>query len=280
MGYNLKKMNCKICNHTSIPIFQAKVLNKYDVNYYQCNNCKFIQTDKPFWLDEAYQSAITALDIGLISRNIYLQKEISSILDLCFPNANVMLDYGGGYGMFVRMMRDLGYNFYRQDIYCENLFANYFDFVDCPVKKVDVLTTFEVFEHLENPLEEIEKMFQLSDTIIFSTVLIPPDINKFGNWWYISPLIGQHIAFYDLVTLKYLANKFGKNLYSNENNLHLLSSKPLTPEIVKKAFGLSKKTIIQKITNAVLNKTTPIKLKQSLLQKDYQFIEKQLLKKN
>ena len=256
-------MNCNICNHTSLPIFQAKVLNKYDVNYYQCNNCKFIQTDKPFWLSEAYQSAITALDIGLISRNIYLQKEIPPLLSLCFPNATVMLDYGGGYGMFVRMMRDSGYNFYRQDIYCENLFANYFDFADCPVKKVDVLTTFEVFEHLENPLDEIEKMFNLSDNIIFSTVLIPADVKEFGNWWYVSPLIGQHIAFYDIATLQYLADKFGKKLYSNGNNLHMFSSKAIDPKIIKKAFGLEEKTLFQKITKALLNKIEPVELKES-----------------
>ncbi|HXU26167.1 MAG TPA: class I SAM-dependent methyltransferase [Bacteroidia bacterium] len=255
-------------------------MNKYDVNYHQCSSCSFVQTDDPFWLSEAYQSAITSLDIGLINRNIYLQKEIPKIIESCFPDAKIMLDYGGGYGMFVRMMRDLGYNFYRQDSYCENLFAKYFDIVDIETKRMDVLTTFEVFEHLDNPLEEIKKMFDLSDNIVFSTVLTPADINEFTNWWYVSPLVGQHIAFYDITTLKYLAGKFGKHLYSNGNNLHVFSSKKLDSNIVNRAFGLTEKTMLQKIAARILNRMEPNKPQQSLLEKDYLFIEQKLINKN
>lgn len=273
-------MNCKICNSSTTIISTKKILDKYDVNYHLCTNCSFVQTEDPFWLKEAYQNAITSLDLGLVNRNIYLQKEIPPIIDLCFPEAKVMLDYGGGYGMFVRMMRDLGYNFYRQDVYCKNLFANYFDIADCPVKKVDMLTTFEVFEHLENPLEEIEKMFELSDNIIFSTELIPTDIKEFGNWWYVSPLIGQHIAFYDIVTLKYLAAKFGKKLYSNECNMHIFSSKSFNAITVKEAFGLSRKSLFQKITKVISNKINPVKHRESLLPKDYMFIERKLINRN
>jgi len=276
----MKPSNCKICNSSTTIICSKKILNKYDVNYHQCSSCSFVQTDDPFWLSEAYQSAITSLDIGLINRNIYLQKEIPKIIESCFPDAKIMLDYGGGYGMFVRMMRDLGYNFYRQDSYCENLFAKYFDIVDIETKRMDVLTTFEVFEHLDNPLEEIKKMFDLSDNIVFSTVLTPADINEFTNWWYVSPLVGQHIAFYDITTLKYLAGKFGKHLYSNGNNLHVFSSKKLDSNIVNRAFGLTEKTMLQKIAARILNRMEPNKPQQSLLEKDYLFIEQKLINKN
>ncbi len=46
-------------------LFTAKVLGKYDVQYYQCVITGFIQTEEPYWLEEAYSSAITKLDIGL-----------------------------------------------------------------------------------------------------------------------------------------------------------------------------------------------------------------------
>lgn len=275
-------MKCKICKAATHKISEHLVLQKYQVAYHQCQTCHFIQTDEPFWLAESYENAITALDIGLINRNIYLQKEIPKIIDSFFPDANIMLDYGGGYGMFVRMMRDLGYNFFRQDSYCQNLFANYFDYKDSATKKYDVLTTFEVFEHLEDPLTEIEKMFTLSDNIIFSTVLIPADIKEFETWWYVSPLIGQHIAFYDIKTLKYLADKFEKKLYSNNQNLHILSSYTIEASIVNRIFNTHKKFTLKKIIN-LFNKNKQIKSKSkrtSLLQKDYEFIEKKLMSKN
>ncbi|MEO6904407.1 MAG: class I SAM-dependent methyltransferase [Bacteroidia bacterium] len=272
-------MRCKICKAATHKISEQLILQKYQVAYHQCKTCHFIQTDQPFWLAESYENVITALDIGLINRNIYLQKEISKIIDLFFPDANIMLDYGGGYGMFVRMMRDLGYNFFRQDSYCQNLFANYFDYTDTASKKYDVLTTFEVFEHLEDPLTEIEKMFTFSDNIIFSTVLIPADIKEFETWWYVSPLIGQHIAFYDIKTLQYLADKFGKKLYSNNQNLHVLTSHTIEASIVNRIFNTHKKSKLKKIINLFCKNKQVESSRTSLLQKDYEFIEKTLIAK-
>jgi len=35
----------------------------------------------------------------------------------------IFLDYAAGYGLFVRLMRDAGYNFRWSDLYCQNLFV-------------------------------------------------------------------------------------------------------------------------------------------------------------
>jgi hypothetical protein len=97
------------------------MLGKYEAKYYQCSDCQFIQTEEPFWLEEAYKDAITKLDIGLVYRNENITPIISTIIQLLFSKSKRFIDYGGGYGLFVRMMRDRGFDFYRQDIYCENL---------------------------------------------------------------------------------------------------------------------------------------------------------------
>jgi hypothetical protein len=271
---------CKICSGTLEKIFDKIVLNKYPANYLRCSQCYFVQTSKPVWIEEAYSSAITSLDIGLISRNLYLREHIKPIIDSFFPESKVLLDYGGGYGMFVRLMRDLGYNFFRQDIYCENLFAEYFDIKDSESTKFDLLTTFEVFEHLLNPLEEIEKMFMLSENIIFTTVLSPANVEEFENWWYVSPLTGQHIAFYHKKTLEFLAKKFGKELYSNGINLHVFTEKKINPQIVNKIFGEKKLTIPDKIKRKILslNKVESTE-RDSLLTADYKLIEEKLKNK-
>lgn len=267
-------MNCQICNHTSTNLFKTKVLKKHEVNYHQCNSCKFIQTEDPYWLPEAYENVITSLDIGLINRNLYLQEQIPKIIDNCFPKAKTMLDFGGGYGMFVRMMIDKGYDFYRQDIYCDNLFSKHFDISDKPDLKPDLVSAFEVFEHLKNPLDEIEKMLKYSSNIIFSTTLIPSDINTFKDWWYVAPETGQHIAFYSEESLKFIANKYHLNFYTNHNNLHFFSKEKVEQQIVDNVF-YPHQLFSEKIMNRFIKKSEQ---KQSLLQSDYDYILKKISK--
>jgi 2-polyprenyl-3-methyl-5-hydroxy-6-metoxy-1,4-benzoquinol methylase len=263
-----ENLNCRICGQNTSVIFRTKVLNKYDVNYHQCQSCRFIQTDYPYWLNEAYKNAITDLDIGLISRNIYLLKVIPSVIDAFFPDANTLLDFGGGYGMFVRMMRDEGYNFYRQDIHCENLFAQNFDISENKQLKIDVVTAFEVFEHLPDPLVDIAKMFEFAENIIFSTVLIPEQEDKFKNWWYLTPETGQHVSFYSKQSLQYIAQKYNSNFYSNNHNLHLFSKNKIGRDAIQKVLD-PQKGIMEKVMNRM--KKTAGK-RPSLLPKDYDFI--------
>ena len=52
------EQKCKICDSNSHYFATAKVLQKYNVDYFQCSNCGFVQTEEPYWLDEAYSEAI------------------------------------------------------------------------------------------------------------------------------------------------------------------------------------------------------------------------------
>ena len=106
------------------------------------------------------------------------------------------LDYAGGYGVFTRLMRDIGFDFYWHDPYTQNLFANGFEDDLKSNSKFELLTAFEVFEHLVNPKEELEKMLRFSDTIVFSTELMPQEIPDPEEWWYYGFNHGQHISFY------------------------------------------------------------------------------------
>ena len=60
-------MNCKLCNQITNKIFNHLVLNKYDVEYFYCESCKFIQTENPYWLNETYQNPIASIDTGIIN---------------------------------------------------------------------------------------------------------------------------------------------------------------------------------------------------------------------
>ncbi len=257
-------MNFKICNHISRVVFKKKILNKYDVDYFQCSNCRFIQTEKPYWLDESYNSAITDLDIGLVSRNIKFSLIIKDLLESSmFNSKGKYLDYAGGYGLFVRLMRDNGFDYYRQDMYCNNIFANYFDIENLEKNtKFEIITAFEFFEHVENPLQELENLFLLSDTLIFSTELQPENIN---NWWYFMPEIGQHISFYNIESLEEIAKTLNINLYSNNKDLHILTKKKLK----KNPFNLNFKQRFKNKILYLINNSN----KNSLLNRDFEFIK-------
>lgn len=226
---SMKTTRCKICEGVSEKLFVAKVLGKHDVCYSKCHTCEFIQTEVPYWLDDAYSKAISELDVGLVSRNLKFSEILDPILNEHWGKTARYLDQGGGYGLFVRLMRDRGFNFYRQDTYCQNLFASGFDVEDLGnSENFSLITAFEVFEHLVDPIDEIRRMFQTADSILFSTHLQPDkEITKADDWWYFIPDTGQHISFYSKRTLSYLADKFNKSLYSNDTNLHLLCNREI-----------------------------------------------------
>ncbi|MDD3083569.1 MAG: class I SAM-dependent methyltransferase, partial [Candidatus ainarchaeum sp.] len=118
-----------------------------------------------------------------------------------FKEKNSFLDYAGGYGIFTRLMKNKGFNFYWDDKYTENTFSKGFEYKK---QKIDLTTCFECFEHFEEPIKEIEKILKISNNIIFSTRLIPKEIPE-KNWVYYGFNHGQHIAFYSKKTLFFIA---------------------------------------------------------------------------
>ncbi len=232
-------MKCKICAGDATKILEETILGKYQIGYFRCRDCQFIQTEEPYWIEEAYGDAIADMDTGILERNRKFAQVVPRVIKAYFdPKAN-FVDYGAGYGIFVRLMRDRGFNYYWQDNYCENLFAKKYTFDSLPKsdQKFELLTAFEVFEHLVDPRAELEKMLKLAPSVLFSTNLVPTNIDvdkhpeQLKNWWYLNPETGQHVAFYTLPALKKLGEQFGLNLYSNGYNFHLLTPKKLNPWI-------------------------------------------------
>jgi 2-polyprenyl-3-methyl-5-hydroxy-6-metoxy-1,4-benzoquinol methylase len=213
-------MNCKICAKEATYVFSAKILNKYDVKYFQCKNCEYFFTENPFWLSEAYKNPINLVDTGIIQRNIYLSQATSIILFTHFNRNKKFLDYAGGYGIFTRLMRDIGIDFYWQDDFTQNLLARGFEMKN-EHNSYELLTAFEVFEHFENPVAEVRKMLTFSDNILFSTVTYSGKIPS-SDWWYYGFEHGQHISFFSPKTLSTIASILNLK-YSNLDNLHLFS---------------------------------------------------------
>lgn len=258
-------MICKICSTNSELFSRAEILNKYSIQYFKCPECGFIQTEEPYWLEESYSEVINRSDIGLLARNLELSKTTKAILLFLFDKRKKFLDYGAGYGVFVRLMRDFGFDFYWMDKYSENLFAK--DFEATGNEKYELLTAYEVFEHLVQPAEEVTTMLKYSDNILFSTFLIPSNKPKPEEWWYYALDHGQHIALYSRKSLEVLAKKFDLNFYTNGKNLHIFSK--------KKKNGFIFKIISFPYVSNMLN---PFLSKKSLLDDDYKMVLEKLKK--
>lgn len=217
-------MKCKICDCDTQKQFEHIVLNKYNVSFYRCGNCEFLQTEEPYWLAESYNEPINRTDTGYITRNVYLSKKALGLFFVLFRNKGSYVDFAGGHGILTRLMRDYGLDYYWDDKYTPNLFAQGFEY--SKGKKYTGATCFECFEHFSSPLPDIEKILDSIDTLFFSTRLLPEKLPEM-DWEYYSFGHGQHIAFYSKKTLEYIASKYSMNFYTNGDNQHVFTKKKI-----------------------------------------------------
>ncbi len=257
-------MKCKICNTKAVYFGKEKILGQYIISYFRCGKCEYIFTETPFWLKEAYLNVINMTDTGLVARNLHLRKLTKLIFTFFFRSNHKFLDYGGGGGLFVRLMRDAGFDFYWYDQYGENLLSRGFEHNEL-FKPYEAITAFEVFEHLESPLDNISHMMKWSSNILFTTMLLPEPAPPLGEWWYYGLEHGQHISFYSKKTLQFIAEQFGLQLYSNGRNIHLLTT---THNSNKMFFKLLSSKPIYYLAGTIIKK-------RSLTLSDYEFLKSQ-----
>lgn len=216
---------CNVCGAPSVEFGSAKIFDRIDVQYYQCEKCRFVQTEPPYWLTEAYSTPLIAADVGAVDRSLRLAAITQTLIQQFF-NANAsFLDYGAGYGLFVRLMRDRGFDFRWHDRYAKNLLSMGFD-AGPGESAFELVTAFEVLEHLVDPMEEINAMFgRGKGSLLCTTELLPANNPRPADWWYYVPSGGQHISIYSYESLHHIATRLGCRLVSNGASLHLLTRK-------------------------------------------------------
>lgn len=196
---------------------------------------------------------IVPFDTGIMMRNARLARQAAAVLFCWFDRGGVFVDYAGGYGIFTRLMRDIGFDFRWYDLYAPNLLAQGFEFEPAG-QKIDLVTSFESFEHFPEPLAEVEKMLQISRNLLFSTELLPEPVPEPDGWWYYMFEFGQHISFYSLRSLHEIAKKFGLNLYSYKN-VHLFTEKLINPSFFRYAVKYSHKGLSQYVERRMQSRT-------------------------
>lgn len=214
---------CRVCGNESSIALRGKLL-EFDVTYFECSACGYVQTENPHWLSAAYAEPINIFDTGILARNLVNARIVLGTMWLLGKCEGRLVDCAGGYGILVRLLRDFGVDALWSDPYCKNFTARGFEYTKgC----ADLVTAFEAFEHFENPRAELDRCFSISPNILFSTLIIPDPAPEHEKWWYYGKEHGQHIGFFRIRTLKKLAQQYGKHLLSDGLSFHIMTDRPV-----------------------------------------------------
>lgn len=221
--------DCRVCGNATTPLWQGVILD-LNVQYYQCNICDYVQTEQPYWLSRAYAEAVNGSDTGIMARNLLNAKIVLATLLALGKLDDKVVDFAGGYGILVRLLRDYGIDAVWSDQFCKNLLARGFEHQG---ESAGLVASFEAFEHFVEPSKELDRMLAIAPNVLFSTDIIPSPSPAHNAWWYYGKEHGQHIGFFRIKTLEKLAQDRGKFLLSNGTSYHLITSQPINPQIWK-----------------------------------------------
>lgn len=264
-----KQKVCPIDGGQMDELFIHKVLGKHEAQYFMCSTCGVIQTEEPYWLAEAYSSPISTLDTWGAMRNVLNARRLALVLDVLFQPQDSFVDAACGYGLFVRLMRDMGFDFHGHDDFCQNLFSR--SLPPLRSSKPAAITCFEVLEHLTDPVAFLSGLFEnhSTDSIIASTTVFSgsaPD----KSWPYYSFESGQHLSLYKTSSLEAIAGKLGVSYITLGEDLHLFSSRrfsPLKLELLRRRRMRSLLRLLCNITRRHRSLTFP----------DYEFIRQSVI---
>jgi Methyltransferase domain len=231
---NAADSTCRVCGKPAQPFFNRRLMEKYDVRFEHCPACGHVQTQPPYWLDEAYANLSFRRDVGMVDRCIWTaQTTVALAGSLGIGPQEPCLDWGAGTGMLVRLCRDYGMNYFYSDRYAKNIFAGGFEAPPAPVPgHFRLITAFEVVEHFPDPRANFEEILRLRPEFFFFSTQLYRDQGP--DWWYFSE-DGQHVAIYTRESLSVLARAHGYQLASDGCDIHLFSREPVSDRSLENA---------------------------------------------
>ena len=214
---------CGLCSGPVAHAYDERVLGKYDVKYGICGACGSLQTERAYWLDEAYPTDVNVDDEHYLFRNLLVQRNMLFLLRLMqTPRSAKILDYGGGLGIVPRLLRESGYNAFCYDTYTTSPFPD----VAWHGDKADAMLAVELFEHLGDQAGEIARMFAFAPDWFYVRTW-----RYFGqdrHWDYIAAHHGQHTFFYTDAAMRLIAERHGYHVHLPTEVDAFFSRQPLT----------------------------------------------------
>jgi SAM-dependent methyltransferase len=226
---------CKICGdgcglfglvdfHKSCEEARGKKLplSGFAVYYRRCGRCGFVFSGNfDGWGKEDFQKYIYNADYERVDPD-YAEIRPAANANLVaesFAEARGtlrILDYGGGAGLMAELLRGRGF--------AAETYDPFSTFKVLPSERFDLVTCFEVMEHVPWPRETVRAMVGLlqdEGAILFSTLMQPAEFGRVGlGWWYAAPRNG-HISLYTMAALARLFGEVGMKVVSFSAGMHM-----------------------------------------------------------
>lgn len=204
-----KLIRCSKCNATSANID----FKKFKPALYHSDHKKIKHVRSTIMKNIKFRSLIFGKE-----RLNYI-KELTKL-----KKKSTLLDFGCGYGSFIDVVKKdsyfdgYGLDFDKDSIeFCNsrNLNMITYDYFKKSEKKYNVITFFDVVEHLENPLQSLKLiskklenrgyfLFYTPNLNSLSTMIMGPDHNMFSPF--------DHLCFYEEKSFEYLSNKLNMKI--------------------------------------------------------------------
>jgi hypothetical protein len=268
-------IRCKICGGLANSYTKVVVRDTHLSELHSCTNCGFVFIEPVYWLDEAYAEVVAPSDVGYASRNLAASKILSALLGNTSAS-DFFVDFGGGYGLLVRLMRDNGFRFHLYEPHAQNLFARNCEADRDRFGPYRALTAIEVLEHLTDPLLSVAEMSRWSRCLVFTTELCPTARPMPEEWWYFGIDHGQHISFYSSKALRFIAEKYGLLYYNLGDNWHAFAAADDPIVSNPRPLGIidSAKSAITRVAGGVRRRVRRGRARPSLLNEDFQIMKR------
>lgn len=198
-------------------------LSGLPIYYRRCSNCSFLFTDAfDDWSLEQFKTHIYNEDYKLVDPDYSESRpreNAGAVARLWGPlrHETRVLDFGGGNDTLCAALREAGF---AAAVTYDPMVPQY---AMRPAGKFDLVTSFETFEHLPDPLAGIRSIVELTadpGLIFFSTVLQPADFDRQRlSWWYVGPRNG-HVSLFSRKALTLAWERHGYKVATLGDNFH------------------------------------------------------------
>lgn len=215
---------CKVCNSNTTTISHPKF-----GDYFYCKNCEFIAKSQLNKLDEEEALRYCKHNNSFKNKGYvdYLYKFIELAVLPYAGDGRQGLDFGSGPSPVLAMLLEDKQNF-RMDIY-DYFFSPKKVYIG---KKYDLVTSTEVVEHLNDPLQYFylfSRLLNSNGILVIMTRFHKCDEDHFLKWPYIRDR--SHVSFYTLKTMEYIAEKVGLKIIYTDNEKYLSLNK-ISPDMI------------------------------------------------
>ncbi len=203
-------MNCKICNKPTISFIDKR--NNWE--FFHCQKCEFIFKNPKNYVDKTNELKQYSHHNNTMESSGYVEmfkKFINFIFKPYTQDIKTALEFGSGPGPVLSELlkqKGLKVDIYDKYFSPQKVYEN---------KKYDLITSTEVIEHIQNPLEVFELFSNHIKKDGYLALMTQFHKNKeenFKKWWYKND--PTHICFFRPYTFEVLANMNGFEVLSND----------------------------------------------------------------